>query len=113
MAIALTISTDGGTLLTDLSSLDDYREVVGGNIGYMHVTDDIGLYVHDEGLLINLPQNNVATRAVVRGLGESRGLQWLAFNGPLRGDVVFIGPADDEGETLALSQEAAMLLIGA
>lgn len=83
---AVLVKTSGEVTTIDLAREGAHtviNELVGGwfdcvNDWEMGVT----AYVHDEGLLINLPTNNMAS---------------LLFRKVLAGDVVLVGIADDEG----------------
>lgn len=103
MAKAIVVNVDEYPHVSNLSELDDYQQVVEGRIEYMSLTDNVGVYLNDEGRFY-LDDNLLGTFLIANLLGEARGKQWLAFNGPVQGNVVFIGPADDEGETMDLPQ---------
>ena len=83
---AVLVKTSGEVTAIDLpreGAHTTINELVGGwfdcvNDWEMGVT----AYVHDEGLLIDLPTNNMAS---------------LLFHRVLAGDVVLVGIADDEG----------------
>lgn len=83
---AVLVKTSGEVSIIDLAREGAHtviNELVGGwfdcvNDWEMGVT----AYVHDEGLLIDLPTNNIAS---------------LLFHRVLAGDVVLVGIADDEG----------------
>jgi hypothetical protein len=83
---ALLIKTSGETTAIELPR-DGAHTVIHDLIGgyFDCVSDyDLGLtaYVHDEGLLINLPTNNTTS---------------VLFGRVLAGDAVLVGLADDEG----------------
>jgi hypothetical protein len=83
---AVLVKTSGEVTAIDLPSEGAHtviHDLVGGwfdcvNDWEMGVT----AYVHDEGLLIDLPSNNIAS---------------LLFRRVLAGDAVLVGMADDEG----------------
>lgn len=87
MAKALLLNTDGQHRPLELCEGDSYeviKEAVGGWLDT--VTTENGLvvgYLHDEGLLIGLPVNTVAS---------------LLFQRPLVGNVVLVGAVSPDGE---------------
>ena len=85
MTKALLIKTDGqhrAVELPDERSYEILRDLIGGTLD--SVSNDKGVvgYLHDEGLLIGLPINTVAS---------------LMFSRPLVGDVVLVGALDENG----------------
>lgn len=86
MATALLIKTDGTTERLTLNSESNYeliRDSVGGLLDSV-ANDEIVCYVHDEGLLIGLPVNVIASSL---------------FSRPLVGDVVLVGRLNEFGES--------------
>jgi len=87
MSKSLLITTDGQHRQIDLPTDDSYevlRDLIGGLLDT--VTSPNGAvvgYLHDEGLLIGLPVNTVAS---------------LLFSRPLVGDVVLVGGLNPNGE---------------
>jgi len=87
MSKALLISTDGQHRQIDLPTEDSYevlRDLIGGLLDT--VTSPNGAvvgYLHDEGLLIGLPVNTVAS---------------MLFSRPLVGNVVLVGGLSPDGE---------------
>lgn len=87
MTKALHITTEGKLNFVTLSkdnSADEIRQIIGGWFDCVN-NEEIGVvgYVHDEGLLIDLPANVVAS---------------LLFGQPLAGDCVVIGAYNEQGE---------------
>jgi len=72
------ITTDGRVEVVDFGGLEDYQRAVGGYITavYSDHEDAIAGYANDEGLLIGLEPNLIAS---------------LIFNQPLVGNVVVLG----------------------
>lgn len=72
-------------------TLEDMQNIVGGYIEHITVTDDVDMWINDEGKLLGLPTN-----------------LFLAYNGKvydsIQGDV-FFSSHDDEGGTVGLSEE--------
>ena len=85
MATALVIKTTGEVETTDIPTENGYlvlNELCGGWIDCVR-NDDIVGYVNDEGLLIGLDPNILAS---------------VLFGRPLVGDVVVLGALSEEGE---------------
>lgn len=84
----------------EIHKYTDIQDLVGGNFdvirrsqftrGLIHVYVDCDMWVHDEGLILDLPLNTWATH--ITGLG-------------VRGNVVMTGGADTQGNTLALDRQ--------
>lgn len=72
------------------------QEAVGGHICSADAPEGHVLYVHDEGLLIGLPLNVLATQ--LSG-------QYLV------GNAVLVGPVDSEGETAGVDPRFIELLV--
>jgi len=87
MSKALLISTDGQHRKIELPKDDSYEiitDLVGGYLDSVSNSDgSVVGYLHDEGLLIGLPVNTVAS---------------LLFSRPLVGNVVLVGGISPEGE---------------
>ena len=81
--------------------LDALQAAVGGTVDVVRMHPDMNLWVHDEGLYV-CDLNPVAT-AVAAGMGF--------VHQPMCGDVVFTGGADEDGNTLGLSDELAEVLM--
>lgn len=77
--------------------LYDLQEIVGGPIEGVY-GDGWAAYCNEEGKLLNLPYNAVATE-----LAGSFGWQ-AASDDVLVGDVVFFGPGDEEGNETDVPQ---------
>ena len=85
MATALLIKTTGEVEVTTVPEENGYQvlnELCGGWIDYVRNEDIVG-YVNDEGLLIGLDANVLAS---------------VLFGRPLVGDVVVLGALSEEGE---------------
>ena len=96
MKRALRINTDFTTEVLDLSN-NEYEQLsgaVGGLIQAVDLKPDLILWCNDEGKLMDLPLNIIASH------------MWEKSFGPtdiIVGDCVFTGGADDEGDTIELS----------
>ena len=71
------------------------KTAVGGWIERVSL-GDTELWVNEEGKLIGLEQNPIGTALWVEAYG---------FNDYIAGDIIITGGADDEGNTLGLSDE--------
>lgn len=97
---ALIITTDGtietaewaagGTNLTHL------QQAVGGSVDVVALTDELDMWVNDEGLVMGMPINEVAT-AIAREHGMS--------HQPYAGPAVFTGGCDEAGDTQPLTKD--------
>lgn len=77
------------------------RDAVGGPIEPVPVEDHV-LYVHEEGKLLGLPLNDLATRLT---------RDFLSPWDLIVGDAVLAGPTDDEGEDTSV-QESMLRRLG-
>ena len=85
MATAIVIRSSGEVSTQDIPTEDGHtliHEIVGGWFDCVRGEEIVG-YVHDEGLLIGLPVNAVAS---------------MLFQRPLVGDCVVIGSLNESGE---------------
>jgi hypothetical protein len=99
MEIALIIRTNGTkevTLFNEGTFLELAQKTVGGWIQLVRLGDRGDLYLNEEGKLDGLPQNPTATALY----SEEYGL-----NDFIVGDVIITGGADNEGNTVGLSNE--------
>ena len=75
------LHTDGTrTEMDGKPSLEELQAAVGGYIEHVRITGRTGMYVNEEGLLMGLRTNPIAT---------------LMANKMIVGDVVVYGPGDD------------------
>ena len=94
MAQGIIIRTNGTVEGQDFNGLSDYQSVVGGLItSIFAVNGDIEGYANDEGLLLGLPLNPVAS---------------ILFGQYLVGNVVIIGAPDDEGKDTDATMTTAL-----
>ena len=77
------------------------QEAVEGLIEPIQITEDLTLWVNEEGKLTGKTPNFVATNFYTRKYGAGD---------IVVGTVVFTGGTDDEGETLGLTTETIVLL---
>jgi hypothetical protein len=94
---ALIIPVDGPTTLMELTGKDDLRAMqaaVGGYIELIRLSENLLMYVNEEGMLRNMPHNPRATALLVTFAQMQE--TFLPLGGDdLRGDVFLIG--DDGG----------------
>ena len=96
MKAALRINTDFTTEVLDLSEneYNQLRDSVGGLIEAVDLKPDLTLWCNEEGKIIGLPLNIIATHMWERSLGPTD---------IILGDCVFTGNTNEDGETTELS----------
>lgn len=105
----VTIDVEGAIQETEWQSTDDtllpqlQQGVGGGLVDVVHLTDDVNMWVNEEGLWL-FGVNDVAT-SVARHFGFT--------HQPYYGPVVFTGGIDTEGATLPLSPDTASEVVAA
>lgn len=107
MPLAIVIPADEDQPLESrlLQSLDDYYEVVGGLFEAVDTEEPhASFFVNEEGKLIDLPLNR---RATLLWWGTTRAARNADV---LMGDVLIVGPPDDEGETTDVPAEVLEML---
>jgi hypothetical protein len=96
MKTALRINTDFTTETIDLEEHDVLKKLqsaVGGWVQSVDLRDDLTLWCNEEGKLIGLPTNLIGTHLYEKSFG---------MTDVIKGNIVFTGGTDDEGETLSL-----------
>jgi hypothetical protein len=100
--LAITLNTEGEAKEVELvegeSQLDKLQEAVGGWVQAVDFTPNLTIWVNEEGKLIGLPINPMATF-----LWE----KYFGLTDFICGNVIFTGGTGDEGETLGLNEETA------
>jgi hypothetical protein len=103
---AITIATEGDATVNDwdatTGTLSHLQGAVGGYVTVVNLSSDLDMWLHDEGLLIGQPVNPVAT-----AIAAAHGMTHQDYVGP----AVFTGGADNEGNTLPLTQEQTTTLL--
>lgn len=96
MKQALRVNTDFSTEVLDLSEneYEQLRDAVGGLIQPVDLKPDLTLWCNEEGKLISLPLNIIASHMWERSFGQTD---------IILGDCVFTGGTNEEGETIELS----------
>ena len=100
--LAITLNTEGEAKEVELvegeSQLDKLQEAVGGWVQAVDFTPNLTIWVNEEGKLIGLPINPMATF-----LWE----KYFGLTDFICGNVIFTGGTGEEGETLGLNEETA------
>ena len=100
--LAITLNTEGEAKEVELvegeSQLDKLQQAVGGWVQAVDFTPNLTLWCNEEGKLIGLPINPMATF-----LWE----KYFGLTDFICGNVIFTGGTGDEGETLGLNEETA------
>jgi Domain of unknown function (DUF3846) len=111
-AVLLQPEATVGEVIDVDGSLEALQGLVGGYIEHVQVArtprSGLGMYVHDEGMIRDLPVNGLATTLYwnTRRGGVPAVLPY-AIHGPA---VVVAGP-DDEGDDLPMDEESVGMLI--
>lgn len=109
MVRALRIPTEADDPITEIevSKLEDYQAAVGGWIEPVDIAElGVTIYVHEEGLVLNLPVNSRAT------------FLWWYFVPEARQKAVLVGPAvvvglpNRNGDSTPVPDEVVRLLTG-
>lgn len=102
------LSTEGVMSFHDgVPSSDQLHEAVGGYFEIVEIPGLGDMWLNEEGKLDGLPRNEKATWITTEG---PRGAAGLAPWDYIAGNVAFTGGADDEGETIGLSEAAVAWL---
>jgi hypothetical protein len=101
MKLAITLNAEGEAREVELQEegqLEQLQGVVGGWVQAVDFTDNLTIWVNEEGKLVGLPINPMATF-----LWE----KYFGLTDFICGDVIFTGGTDEEGATLGLDEETA------
>ena len=98
MKIALQIKTDGTLAELDLSqnSLETLQQAVEGLVQAIDIAEDLTMWCNEEGKMIGLPHNP---------FGQAFWEKMYGRTDYIVGDIVLTGGADNEGETIGLTDE--------
>lgn len=80
------------------ATLQYFQDFVGGPIEWVHFLNALGGYVHEEGLLLDLPVNRMAS-SLYQGC---RGVPLGCVEHTLHGPVVLTGGVDEMGGELSV-----------
>jgi len=111
MIRALRITTEGKTEIINLlpdTQLEQVQQAVGGLVQAIGLDDDLTMWLNEEGKTLKLPHNSFAQNLWDNKFGKDTDY--------IVGDMVLTGGADDNGETISLSDKqviAFSLLFGA
>ena len=101
MRTAVQVTVDGRVRVIDLDTVDSelatLQDAVGGWIQAVDVVGDMSIYLNEEGKILGLPINPVATSYF--------DATWGAGHDVINGDVVFTGLPDSKGDTTGLTPE--------
>lgn len=96
--LALTAVSEGAMLIPDFeNTLEAMQEIVGGYIEAVRITENIVLWVNEEGLLKQLPLNFYLSNSSGEPIS------------PIVGDVLFTG-VDSEGDNISLTDDDIKLI---
>lgn len=108
MARAVIIRANGTTYVEDVTSLEEWQEIVGGYVQWVNFNDGCGVLCNEDGISLNLPRNERATH-----FANKRQIGW-APDDFFKGHVIVVGPLDDDGKYTDVPKElVAELLEGA
>lgn len=97
--LAVRVTVDGQVQVLDLNTVDSELETlqsaVGGWIQAVNVVGGMSMYLNEEGKILGLPKNRIATSYFDDTFGEGEDI--------VVGDVVFTGLPDREGDTTSLT----------
>jgi hypothetical protein len=97
--LAIHITTSGEVRELDSIELETLQKAVGGWVQAIGLRPDLTLWLNEESKLLGLPHNQIGQAFWDNVYGE--GTDYIT------GDVVFTGGTDEDGETLALSDDIA------
>jgi len=105
MSKAILIEVDGTVRRIEINSYDDLKCGVGGFIELIRLGDTGQFaYVNEDGIELNLPYNHKATELCYR---HNVGLMLGDY---IKGNMVIVGPPDDDGEETDVSEAIAVEL---
>jgi hypothetical protein len=102
--LALIVKSDSTAEVVELGqdSLTVMQTAVRGLIEAVDLSDDVTMWVNEEGLYLESIINPLATLLFSE----------LGADHPIKGDVIFTGGTDQDGETMGLGQKALDHLVG-
>ena len=98
MKNAMVITTLGSVSLVNLEtqSLETLQDAVGGYVQAIDLGDQVTMWCNEEGKMIGLPHNP---------FGQAFWEKMYGRTDYIVGDIVLTGGADNEGETIGLTDE--------
>jgi hypothetical protein len=103
---AVLLRADGTASRIEIKSGEDINKAVGGWLEVINFQGNVFVYINEEGKLLGLPLNNRAT-----GLAYSRNIGLIPGD-VIVGNVVFVGPADNDGNDTDVPEDFARELLG-
>jgi hypothetical protein len=99
MEKVLSITTDNTVEIKEVDSIEyeTLYEAVNGLVELVSINDDIDMWLNEEGKLIGLEPNVLATLLFNKAFNEKD---------VIMGNIVITGGADDEGNTVGLSDSS-------
>lgn len=102
MTKAILIEANGNVSRIEINGYDDLNKGVGGYIEGIYLGDTGQFaYLNEDGIALGLPFNEVATNLCYK---HNTGLIPGDF---IKGNMIIVGPADDEGNETDVSDELA------
>lgn len=107
MAKMLVIHVDGHVSEKDFSSLESLQEEVGGFIEWVNLDGDCGVYVNEEGKLLGLPVNPLATKFIKlsRLNAPTESMVSRRFDDFIIGPMVVCGNPDGDGNDTSVPEK--------
>ena len=106
MRTAIIVTVSGDTREVDLDgptgALKIMQDAVGGYIECVALSTDLDMFVNEEGKLIGLEHNSLATHLWEKRFGVG--------TGTIEGDVILTGGVGSKGETLGLTANVQKLV---
>jgi hypothetical protein len=98
----LVLRTNGKIERVDISGLEDMQAAVGGLIQPLPIEEQkhgFSLYLNEEGRLKALPINMTASLWLLRND------IWPGLDEPIHGDVLILGPTNEDGESTTMDSQ--------
>lgn len=99
--LAAKLYTDGKIEIVPLGGLQFLQDSVGGYVQAMDLSENLTIWMNEEGKMNSLPFNQAATSIYIKFLGSGDFIV---------GTVVFTGGADEDGEVLGLDEQTIAVL---
>jgi hypothetical protein len=102
---AILIETTGKVSRIEIRDYKDIQVAVGGYIQWIPFAESNAAYVNEEGKLLNLPENYLATRLCFKyDVG-------LSSSDYISGNMVVVGQSDNDGSEMDIDDELAEALL--
>jgi hypothetical protein len=96
------IRTNGKVEKVAITGLEDMQSAVGGLIEVLPIDErkhGFSVWINEEGRLLEQPINMTASLWLMRNDA------WPGLDSPVHGDVLILGPTDDEGATTSATED--------